>query len=456
MSTQMIKRYFATFANDNDALVPEIWANEALMVLYNNLVMAQLVHREFSTEIASEGDTVNTRRPAKFVDKRKIDSDEVTDQDASSTNVAVKLDQHHHVTFVIKDGEESKGMGSLIDLYLTPALEAVAQGLDEMVQGEKFNFLANVVGKLGTSITKATDIAIGTKLSNNKAGKQGRKFVFSPTMEGDLQNIGDFMNANTVGDNGTSLQEGHIGRKFGLDHIMSMNYADTVDTDVVTGAVNLGAGYAIGTTVLTVDGLSAAINNGSWCTVAGDMTPQRITATVGGATPTELTITPGLRSAVVDDAVITIYAPYKINFGAGYAAGYTKPLTVDTRTVAAPVGSLISQGVYNYGAMSTPTTIELLASRALEAAATDDDVFGVGPAGDYGFAFHRNAIALVTRPLAMPRSGTGALAAVADLNGIGVRVVITYDGKAQGHRVTIDVLAGVKTLDTNLGVVVLG
>ncbi|KKM98411.1 hypothetical protein LCGC14_1158160, partial [marine sediment metagenome] len=64
--------------------------------------------------------------------------------------------------------------------------------------------------------------------------------------------------------------------------------------------------------------------------------------------------------------------------------------------------------------------------------------------------------ALVTRPLAAPAAGTGALSFVANFNGLSMRIVITYDGTKQGHLVTCDLLCGVKVLDTRLGAVMLG
>ncbi len=34
----------ASFANDNDALIPELWARESIAVLEENMVMAMLIH----------------------------------------------------------------------------------------------------------------------------------------------------------------------------------------------------------------------------------------------------------------------------------------------------------------------------------------------------------------------------------------------------------------------------
>lgn len=42
----------------NTILTPNVIANEALMVLKNNLVMANLVHRDYEKEFVKVGDTV--------------------------------------------------------------------------------------------------------------------------------------------------------------------------------------------------------------------------------------------------------------------------------------------------------------------------------------------------------------------------------------------------------------
>jgi hypothetical protein len=463
---QLIGKIWRTvYANDNDAFIPEVWAQESLMILEANMVAAALVHRNFEPEIANYGDVVNTRRPANFTGVMKFDADDVTVQDAEATNVAVRLDQHWHTSFLIRDGEESKSFKNLRDVYLEPALTSIAQAIDEVVLMQMYRFIAagNVVGKLGTAISKTTVINAREVLNNNKSPITDRRFIVCPNMEGDLLNVGDFTKANEVGDDGTALREGHLGRKFGFDFFMDQN-SPTVATGSTTiaGAVNNADGYAAGSTTIAMDGLSGAITNGSWCTIAGDMTPQKITASVGGATPTSITVSPGLKSAVVNNAVITIYSPGAIDEAAGYAQYYTKTMTVDGFSVAPRTGQLVSLDANAvtssnvYGALSTPTTTALLVDRGLAAAVSNNDVVGIGPSGDYGWAFHRNAVTLVTRPLAAPQAGTGALSSVAEYNSLSVRVVITYDGTKQGHLVTVDILGGVELLDANLGCLVLG
>lgn len=459
------------FANDLDAFIPEIWAQESLMILENNMVAANLVHRDFENLVANFGDTVNTRLPAEFQMARKTDADNVVIQDAVATNVPVLLNQHIHTSFIIKDGEESKGFPNLRETYLEPAMLSLAQGIDEIVLGQVYQFLTlndgtpNVVGQLGVGAGKQTVIAAREKMNDNRVPQVGRNFILSTATEADLLAVDLFMGANTVGDDGTALKEASLGKKFGLQTYMSQNTPSPSGAALAaSGAINNLAGYPAGTTTATVDGFSAAIVNGAWFTVAGDDTPQRVVSTVGAGTPTSITFFPGLSNAVVDNAVVSIYENAQINLLAGYAAGYAKDMIIDTNTVAPRVGQMASFDVgaglgTNYSAISSPgapTLTTLALNRPLAAAAADNAVIGLGPNGNYNFAFHKNALALVTRPLAAPQSGTGALSFVANYNGLSMRVVITYDGDKQGHLVTCDALCGVKVLDRRLGCVVLG
>ena len=461
MKNTIKKEYWTpVFANDNDALIPEVWAQEALMILEANMVAANMVYRDFEDEVASYGDVVNAHRPGTFVAKRKVDGDAVTNQDATATNVPVKLDQHLHVSFMIYDGEESKSFKDLVALYLRPALIAQAQGLDQVVLGQTYEFLTNCVGKLGTDPDKTTIIAANEKLNVNKCPVAGRNMIVTPNAEGALLAGSEFLKVNEAGDS-EAMRNARLGHKLNFDFFMCQNALSVPTGSTTEVRATVDGGHAKGaTTIAITHGSCGSIVAGTWCTIGGDMTPQLITASTGGATPSDITISPGLRSAVLTAAAITMYTTGTVNQGAsptGYAVGWNKDIV--HATITPKVGQLVSFGVdgYKYSAMSTPNaTTALLLNRSLDAAIAHSAAMGVGPTGEYCFGFHRNAIALVTRPLAMPRAGAGAMSYVASYNGLSVRVTIAYDSQYQGHRVTVDLLAGVKTLDTNLGVVVLG
>ena len=74
--------------------------------------------------------------------------------------------------------------------------------------------------------------------------------------------------------------------------------------------------------------------------------------------------------------------------------------------------------------------------------------------GNYtpSIAFHKNAMALVTRPLALPNGA--AKAAIVNYDGFGLRVVYGYDMNTKTDTISIDMLCGVKLLDDKLIAVV--
>jgi hypothetical protein len=131
-------------------------------------------------------------------------------------------------------------------------------------------------------------------------------------------------------------------------------------------------------------------------------------------------------------------------------------MTVDGLTDAPQKGQLLAfTGGLKHsliGQKNTTTSIKL--DQSIQTALADDAAFFLGPDGDFGMAFHRNAIAFISRPLVLPPDNSGVQAAVVDYKGVGIRVTMAYDYKKQGTAVTVDLLWGIKTLDSNLGVLV--
>ena len=83
----------------NMFLTPEVVAKEALMVLQSNLVMADLVHRDYSDEFVNVGDTITVRKPAKFMAKNFTGSTVV--QDITEGSEKVTLDRFRDVTVAV-------------------------------------------------------------------------------------------------------------------------------------------------------------------------------------------------------------------------------------------------------------------------------------------------------------------------------------------------------------------
>ena len=448
------------FENDIEALIPEVWAQEALMTLEATAIGIHFVHRDFKDEIAQFGDTVNAHRPGSRNMQRKSNADDVNSPNVTATNVPVVLNQHLYDSFVIKDGEESMAFKDLRAMYLVPTIEALNQGIDIMLLSQVYHFMNNAVGSLGTDLDKPAVIAVETKFNELKVPPSQRFGMLTPQAKGQLSGVADFTNAEKIGDEGTNVREGSLGKLFGTNWMLAQNapFIAATETPLVS-AVNLTAGYAIGTTSIVVTAFTTEwdLYVGGWCTIAGDMTPQKIISATD-ATET-IVISPGLRRAVVDTAVITAYKAGKLD--EAHAEGRVSALSYDGFDVSPQQGQLMSistaaspeaWNINSMAALAGPTTSAALTDIPVANAALDNALLGVGPAGNYSLCLHPNAIAFVNRPLAAPLAGAGALSYVANYNGLSLRVVITYDGKAQGHRVTVDMLAGVKVLDTNLGI----
>ena len=121
----------------NTFLTPSVVAREALMVLENNLVMANLVHRDYSDEFVQVGDTVTIRKPAKFTAKNFAGA--IVRQDASEGSVAVKIDRHRDVSFEVTSREMTLDIRDFSSQLIAPAMRAIAQAVDEDLLNECAN-----------------------------------------------------------------------------------------------------------------------------------------------------------------------------------------------------------------------------------------------------------------------------------------------------------------------------
>ena len=459
----------ACYANDNDAMIPEKWTNESLAILEENMVMARLVHRDFSFEVANQGDVVNTRRPAEFVTKRKVDSDSVTNQDATTTNVQVPLDQHIYVTFTIKDGESSKSFQDLVTMYMKPAAMQIARSVDRVLIGQAQQFSDNQVGRLAemtSSNAKDFILAAREKMNVNKAYPDSRNLVLTASSETDLLATELFIAANQRGDGGTALENARLGRILGFDTYMDQNtpYLGSTSGEYATGNMNTGAtaGTAAGTDLCMVSAYTAVVGEYIWIESEGQL--HEIKGVTG--TTTDVNLVDPVVNTVANGADAVIYKSCDVN--GTYASGYSKRIKLDgyAANTGPSVGQVVAFGTSNGSDRHVYTVIEYtevsstegwyLLDRPLSAALADNDLAFPGPKGSLNLAFHRDALTLVSRPLALPDTSLGVRTAVGAYNDVAMRVAMQYNISSQGTIVTLDLLCGVKVLDTNLGCIMLG
>ena len=83
----------------NTLLTPQIIAQEALAILRNQLVMAELVHTDYANEFVKVGDTITVRKPATLVANDFAGS--ITSQDLTESGVTVTLDKFKDVSVAL-------------------------------------------------------------------------------------------------------------------------------------------------------------------------------------------------------------------------------------------------------------------------------------------------------------------------------------------------------------------
>lgn len=212
----------------NTILTPDIIAREALMVLRNNAVMANLVHRDYSSEfVAGVGDTITVRKPASFTAKEF--GGEIEVQDATENSVTVKMDKHLDVSFAVTSKQMTLDIEDFSKQLLVPAMQAFLNKIDGYLLA-----LAKGVTNSVTATADARNDVVDARafLTKGAAPLTDRNLVVGSDMEADLLKTDLFVSAEKVGDNGTALREASLGRKLGLDCYVDQN-ADTAGIEGV-------------------------------------------------------------------------------------------------------------------------------------------------------------------------------------------------------------------------------
>jgi len=395
----------------------------------------------------------------------------VANQDATATNVQVPLNQWFYTSFTIKDGEASKSFQDLVDIYLRPGMMTIARSVDRAVLGRIPAFLGgpnNRVGRLGNlSAANSKDFVLEAReqLNVQKAPLEGRNLVLAPVSETALLKNELFIAAQMRGDFGTALESATLGRILGFDTYMDQNvnsvYVTNCDADTTGTVTNaLAAGLGGSQAVTLAD---RAVNVGEFAVVAGNDQPTYITAaTAGSGATTAITLNEVNKYATAGSAALTVYR--SCSASGTYPAGYVEGMVLTGWNTAPQIGQMVAFGtgsgrvtytvIESYLSSAGQQTVYL--DRPLEQTVNSADLCFPGPAGALNMAFHRNAIALVTRPLAIPNNAMGVLSHVGVYNDIAMRVSMQYSIANGGTVVNLDILAGVAVLDTNLCVVLQG
>ena len=203
-----------TSANVASAIV-KLVAVDALPALMGNLVMGNLVNRDYEPILAQAGDTVNVPIPPTLIANNIAEGGSVQTQNPSLGNAQIVLNTHAEATFQIPDVTKVLAVPDLLKLYMQPAVIALAEKIESDLMGLYAQFTANSpVGLPGQALTEATVDAAETALFNAKMpASQPRYLIVDPNSYSALRQIPRFSEYHTAGEAGLrALVDGAVGK----------------------------------------------------------------------------------------------------------------------------------------------------------------------------------------------------------------------------------------------------
>src|SRR5271167_138600 len=153
-----------TSANLANAIV-KLVAADALPALMGNLVMGNLVDRDYEPCLAHAGDTINVPIPPVMVANNILEGGTVQTQNPSIGNAQIVLNTHAEATFQIPDVTKVLAVPDLLKLYMQPAVVALAESIETNLLSLYSQFSANApVGTTATPLTEPVIDAAETAL----------------------------------------------------------------------------------------------------------------------------------------------------------------------------------------------------------------------------------------------------------------------------------------------------
>lgn len=416
--------------------------NESLMILENELVLADKINHEyddrFGIDGAKIGYTVNVRRPARFT---VSGGPALSVQDFVETSVPVTLTNQAHVDTQFITSDLLLSMDMFSKRVLRPKIAALANNVDYFVAQNMKNNVANIIGTPGTlPTTTAPFLQAGAVLDTEAAPRDGERYlVQDPTtnasMVASLQGL-----FNPQVQLGEQYKKGIIQKAtLGADWYMDQNinyqtFAAKAGTPTLRSAIAssalLTSGWAASGTLGTQGwtASTAVLNVGDTFTIAG----------VYMANPQNRAGTSQLRTFVVVPPVGTpangTFAATTDIFGNVVGGTYTADASGYLQVTIA--SCVISGGQFqNVGA-----------APAASAAITLSNNTAGAVTGPQNLLFHRDSFTLVSADLPLPGGVDMAARASHKDVGFSMRVVRQYTINNDALPTRIDLLYGVSPL----------
>ncbi len=397
----------------NSLITPSIIAKEALFQLHNNLVMAMCVHRDYRREFVKIGNSVSIRKPVKFT---STDGATISKQDVSEGTVSLTIDTRKHVAWEFNTEDLTLTVADYSERYILPANIRLANDVDFSLTG-LYSSLWWSAGTPGTTPGTFTDLGQSAQYMDEVAipDDGARKMILNPATR---WNIADALKG---------VYDSQMPRDFIRKGMLGTlaNFHIYQDQNV-----------QMHTTGARVEDAAVAVNGAAQHSNSSPQANTQSLITDGWGADTA--------NSVLAGDVFTIAGVNSVNPISKQSTGRLMEFVV---TAAATPSSnaatlTISPAIRTTGAYQN-----------VDAAPADNALltFKGNNSTNYpqNLAIHKNALALVMVPLALPDGAS--FKARSQYDGISIRVIKDYSVTDDTDVIRLDIQYGVKAIYPDLG-----
>jgi len=194
----------AVFTSQNAAqAIVKLVAPMALDALVGNLVMGNLVNRDFEPSLQTAGDQINIPIPPVLTTNNIAEGGTITAQAPTLGNAQITLNYHQESSFTLPDVTRAFAVPDLIRTLMQPAIIAIAEKIETDLLALYPNFTVNTATGAASGMDEARIDSAETTLFGQKIPKSQQKFlIVSGTAYGQLRQLAVFRDWNNLGPSG--------------------------------------------------------------------------------------------------------------------------------------------------------------------------------------------------------------------------------------------------------------
>jgi hypothetical protein len=207
-----------TDANVAQAIV-KLVASRSLPVLEPVMVMGQLVNRDYQQTLSQQGDVVSIPIPGVMVANNIGEGGSVQTQAPDLGNAQVVLNKHMEASFTIPDVTKVLAIPTLLDVFMQPAIVAIATAIEQDLLNLYAQFTTTPVGTgaAGLGSESVIDTAERTLFTNRVPEGLQKCLVVGASAYSDLRQVGRFSEDKNVAGAGDAIRSGYVGKLKSFD-----------------------------------------------------------------------------------------------------------------------------------------------------------------------------------------------------------------------------------------------